>query len=132
MARRNYGPIGCAASVLLLALLTAALIWMAEGRMNSGPPKDQITKATESLMRRTLLDRQIETLIITSLHPRRERWAWSVSRWAVQGELAYTDEGGRVEDSFFAVVRTVCDQYDDQKCWMLNKLSVAGESWGEK
>lgn len=132
MAIRNYGPIGCLLSLLLVAIVVGALVWIFQGRLSSGPPQDRIMAAAEVLIRQAIPDATVSSLDIKSLHPQRDRWAWTVKRWAITGDIAYTDQTSTVEDDFIAVIRTVCDRYSDWSCWSLSKLSVAGAVYGDQ
>ncbi|MDP6352814.1 MAG: hypothetical protein QF926_10140 [Alphaproteobacteria bacterium] len=123
MPVKNYGPRGCLLVLVLAGGIIGALILFVRTIHTGGPDFEQIGAIVGPLVSQAPLDTSITKVKVTSIHPRRARYTWSVDRWAVKGEA---DIGGATED-YIAVVRAVCDNYAARTCWVLEQLSIAGQ-----
>ncbi len=124
----NYGPIGCVLVIAILGAVVAGLYYMSEWYKTQGPSDERISAVTIGLVKTAVGGPQVTGVNVTSIHARRERFALSVDRWAVQGQILSTTEIGETgAEGYIAVIEILCDDYKALRCWRMGQLSVSDE-----
>ncbi len=122
---RNYGPRGC----LLTLVLVAALVLFFEvfyGMLDLwSPSADRIQAVANDLVRRQLTDQPIMALTVSAIHSRKKRFSLSTDRWAIEGDVILAETGDDLagHHPYVAILHTVCDDHNDQRCWVLEQLT---------
>ena len=123
--RTNWGPRGCLFALALIALL-ALLLETLDGWIDRrSPGVARIEAMTNRLVRIELVDEPVVALNVEAVHARRKRFTWAADRWAVEGAVIL-DQGApeaRPRVPYLAVVHTVCDDYLDNACWVIEQLT---------
>ncbi len=127
MAKRNYGPRGCALTLALLAAVVVILLLVHRWIQASGPTDSQIRDQTRTLIEQEWRDGEVDGVKIVEIYAQSKRFQLWPSRWAVRGLVRYRPEPNQlVDETFLAAVATVCNTYGDADCWSLDRLVVGG------
>ena len=126
--KRNYGLIGCLVVIALLGSIVVGLYFVIQWIDARGPSEDRIKMVTVGMVTEALAGQPVTAVSVDSIHSRRKRFALSIERWAVQGQVVEQTETGESDTvAYLAVVRTVCDDYKSLKCWQLSRLTVGNK-----